>query len=952
MPAFRIDKLLVWVMALSFLMIQCQTNKNELSQETFRNPSTEYRPLAYWPWLNGYVDTSRMVYELKQMKDKGMRGALIWDVGALADPDRMIPAGPAFLGDESLKYIALAMNTGKKLGLDLGLVASSSWNAGGPWVDKAEASKQLLSTSQIVNGPSQARILIKIPQPGQGNAGPWSLITTVAFPQNENKEIDYPAGQIFSLNKYTADNKYIDWEVPAGKWEVISFFMGNTGQNLECPSPNSNGLIIDHLSKQATLNHFDTILTRLDQISTPANHLKFLELDSYEVWPAIDWTPDFQKEFKRRYGYDPLPFLPLIEGYSCKDSILSKRFRGDYAGLVSDLIIENHFSQSVKIAGAKGIQMVAEAGHGGSARVEPLKALGNCGIPAGEFWNRKQFWVVREAASAAHIYGEKVVASESLTGWQNWQQGPTDFKQLIDIAFCEGLNQVIFHTFTHNPEIAGKPGFAYHAGEHLNVNTTWWEMARPFMDYVSRCSYLLRQGNFVGDVCLYYGDQAPNLVPPNRIDPNIEPPCDDNHCLHCCQIKPVNPGKLPGTDYDYMNADIIARALSVKNGKLVLPSGQMYRMMLIPDREDISLPVLKKLDSLVFNGAILIGRKPQRATSLCGYPESDKEVQNIAEKMWGKCDGNTILSNNYGAGTVYWGKTVKQVLDELNIPPDVEVTGTDNSDCHIDYIHRATETEDIYFLSNSGLKTEKISCIFRVDRNKVPELWDAETGLIQRKLEYSIVKSGIRMDFVMDPLNSRFVIFRNKSTERNDPGLDYDLQYGFHHDQHKGEIPRPIDISYHWNVRFDPSMGAPELYQIDSLVSWTDLNNEGIKYYSGSATYEKDFSVTRDGLIKGIRAFAVFEDIQEMAHVFVNGKDCGIVWVPPYKVDITSYLRTGMNHISVQVVNTWNNRIVGDVRNPSQKQYTNTNIKYKFKAGNALLKSGMIGKSSVVFVKN
>ena len=175
----------------------------------------------------------------------------------------------------------------------------------------------------------------------------------------------------------------------------------------------------------------------------------------------------------------------------------------------------------------------------------------------GEFWLRQKNWVTKEAASAAHIYGKKLVAAESLTGWPNWQQGPTDFKQLFDIAFCAGLNQVVFHNFAHNPAIAGKPGFAYHAGEHINVNATWWPMARPFMDYLSRCSYMLRQGNFVGDVCLYYGDKAPNLVPARRIDPNIAPRYPDGTCLHCGAPKPIEPGRLAGYDYDYINSDII-----------------------------------------------------------------------------------------------------------------------------------------------------------------------------------------------------------------------------------------------------------------------------------------------------------------------------------------------------------------------------------------------------------
>lgn len=333
------------------------------------------------------------------------------------------------------------------------------------------------------------------------------------------------------------------------------------------------------------------------------------------------------------------------------------------------------------------------------------------------------------------------------------------------------------------------------------------------------------------------------------------------------------------------------------------------------------------------------------------YPACDEEVKSVADKMWGACDGRSILLNKYGKGTIYWGKTVKQVLDEQNIPPDMQVIGVDNSDMHIDYIHRKTETQDIYFVSNSKPAAEKVTCVFRVDKGKVPELWDAETGLIQREVEYSKVKNGISIDFVMNPLASRFVVFKSKSTGKNDSGLDYDLQFGFDQKQKAAEIHKLIDISKDWTLKFDTSMGGPASYQLDSLQSWSDIDNEGIKYYSGIASYEKDFYASKDALTKGTEAFVVFEDIQEMAHVFVNGQDCDIVWTPPYKADITKYLRAGSNHITVRVVNTWNNRIVGDLRNPDKKQYTRTNIKYKFKAESSLLKSGLIGKTQIFLIK-
>ena len=949
---YRMEKYKIIVAMLilgSLFLIQCSTNTpstGELEQG-FINPSTENRPLALWPWLNGYVDTTKLVYELEEMKGKGMRGALIWDIGALADPDKVIPEGPAFLGGQSLNYIFLALKTSKRLGLDLGMVASSSWNAGGEWVDESDASIELLSSSQVVVGRSKKRIEIKKPESELGEVYKYTLLSSIAIPYSTSKMIDLTSNQAILLDEFTSENKSIEWEVPEGKWEIISFFMSNTGQNLVVPSPNSNGLVIDHLSEKATQRHFDSLLTRLDPISTADNHLKFLMLDSYEVWPMKDWSPLLIQEFNARYGYNPVPFLPLLRGYSSSDSIYDERFRGDYSRLVSDMMIENHFGQSVAIADKNGFEMVTEAGHGGYPRVDPLKALGNSHIPMGEFWNRKRFWVTKEAASAAHIYGKELVAAESLTGWNHWQHGPADFKQLIDQAFCEGLNQVVFHTFDHNPEMAGKPGFVYHAGEHINVNVTWWEMARPFMDYIARSSYMLRQGRYVADACLYYGDQAPNLVPPKRIDPNITPIYNENQCLHCGKPKPVNAGEMTGYDYDYMNADIITTSMQVQNGRLVLSSGQSYRVMLLSDRTDISLEVLRSLEKLVSDGAVILGRRPERTTSLKNYPECDDEVKVIADKLWGEVDGQTIFSNNYGKGTVYWGKSLKEVLQELDVKPDFKVTSVDNDHQHIEYIHRQTETAEIYFVTNGSLTQEKVTCTFRVDKDLVPELWDAETGMIQRNVAYSKVENGISIDLVLDPIASRFVVFKDQSSGKNDAGLRTDLQFGF---SKNGERSNKIDLTKNWNVSFDTEMGGPESYQMEQLTSWSDINLDGVKYYSGTATYTREFSIEEALLSKDTEVYVAFEGIQEMARFFINGNDVGILWTPPYQANITQHLKPGTNQITVEVINTWNNRIVGDLRNPDKTPYTHTNAKSKFTKDGPLLPSGLTGKAALLFV--
>jgi hypothetical protein len=957
----KVKIFLIGLLAMS-IFYSCQNreeNNVTFLEEGFKNPQVENRPMALWTWLNGYVDTTQLVYELEQMKSKGMRGALIWDLGALMDSDKLIPAGPALLGDESLSYFSLAISTAKKLDLDLGWVASSSWNAGGEWVEEANAVKELLSSSQLVTGPSRQKVTIQKPISKRKTGRNYSLIATIAVPFSENKVIDYSEISPISLNEFTEDGMYITWEVPPGRWEILSYFMSNTGQPLVIPSPNSSGLIIDHLSKEATTVFFDSIFARLSPLTSQGHKLKFLMHDSYEVWESDDWSPRFLEQFKEAYGYDPVPYLPLIHSHSAKDGDLEKRFKNDYSKLVSDLMIKNHFAQSVEIAENHGIEMIIEAGHGGNVRVEPLKALGNSHIPMGEFWNRQRHWVTKEASSAAHIYGKKIVASESLTGWNHWQHGPTDFKQLIDIAFCEGLNQIVFHTFSHNPKIAGKPGFVYHAGEHINVNATWWEMVRPFMDYIARCSYMLRQGNYVADVLLYYGDEAPNLVPPRRLDPNYTPDMpgnfptyfyDESKCPHCGRPKPINPGKLSGYQYDFINEDVITTTLETKNGNLVLPHGQSYKILVLPDREDISLGVLKRLEKLIFNGAVVIGKKPERATSLKDYPANDLEVSAIADKIWGDCDGEKILSQRYGKGTVYWGKSVQEVLAELSIPPHLDVTGTDNHDLHIDFVHRKAENEDIFFVSNSSQNQEKISAVFRVDQDSKPEVWDAEIGLIQRDVNYTKVKNGIKLEMTLDPLASRFVIFKKYTTGINDDGLYYNLLEGLPVNLESGNIRQHIDLSTDWNICFDPNWGGPKSLILDKLVSWSDLEDKSASYYSGAGEYTREFSLDETVLSSDIEAIVSFEDVQEMAQVFVNGNDCGIVWVPPYAARITPHLKVGTNTITVKVINTWNNRIVGDLRSPDKIPFTRTNAKIKFTENSPLLASGLIGKVEIIFV--
>lgn len=960
-----------------------------LSEKEFANPPMEARPGALWPWLNGCVNKGQITKELEEMKAKGMRGAIIWDIGSLSDPEKIIPVGPAFLGKESLEAINHAIDEASHLGLELGLVASSSWNAGGAWIRPEDASKALLWSETHVDGPKSFNDLLPL---SQKTTNHYFDAVVIAVPYEKDK-ISADVTAVINLSKFLDKTGRLKWEVPKGEWNILRFVCNNTGQHLECPSPNSDGLVIDHLSKKAIEKHLTFMLNKLREGRRDFGSLKYFFFDSYEVWEGTDWTGDFIKEFVDRYGYDPIPYLPTLTGIVIGTREKTERFLHDYLKNVSDLIIKNHFRRANEILNKNGLKLIAEAGHGGSARVDVLKAMGAVDIPMGEFWNHERFWVTKEAASAAHIYGKKIVPSETLTGWQHWKDGPLGYKRLFDVALCAGLNQVTFHTFAHNPPEAGLPGFAYHAGEHFNVNSTWWNYSKPMLDYMSRCCYMLQQGQFVGDVCLYYGDQAPNLVPSRRIDPSIQPIYDSTQCLHCGRPRPVQVGSLGfGYDYDYVNEEVLLNRMRVENGLIVLPDGMSYRILVLPDKTEISLDVLRKIEELVKAGAIVVGRKPDRSNSLKDYPNCDRVIKEIAAKVWGPYDGDKIKENAYGKGKVIWNRSLREVLAEMQIGPDFTVENIQNKDQHIDYIHRRTNNEDYYFISNSSLNWEDASCKFRVDGNRTPMLWDPADGSISKRYEYEPMAGGIRLLLKMAPVSSLFVVFRKEEIQ-SEPitvkrALRKDVQGNHNSSAWKDveivssekqslsariwttgsyvfenarglkcsikadSIPPAISFDQPWKVTFSNGWGAPGSIIMKELISWTDSPNPGVKYFSGTAVYSNNFVIPENNTQKDYSFFLDLGKLKEVAEVFINGKSMGIIWKEPFRIDITDFVKPGNNAMEITVTNLWNNRIVGDLQPSNKKTYTRTNIKNRISANTPLIPSGLLGPVKIYYAIN
>jgi len=629
-----------------------------------------------------------------------------------------------------------------------------------------------------------------------GPAGSWS---SAGLPP---LVIDNP-GAIVDVTDRIDATGHLDWDIPAGEWVLLRFVCANTGLSLRLPSPKSGGLAIDHFRAEATKFHFQYLLDKLHEELGDFKDtvLKQMYVCSYEL-SGSTWTPDFLKQFQQRRGYDMTKYLPILAGCALKDHQAAQRFQYDYRKTLGDLLVDAFYKAGTELSNEHGLLLCAEAGGPGpplhQVPVDALKALGSLDIPRGEFWKEHNVWVVKETACAAHIYGKPQVDMEAFTSWRHWQDGPFELKPIADRAFCGGANHFTFHTSAHNPSANDRPGWVYHAGTHMNPSLAWWPKAKPWVDYLARCSYMLQQGLFVADVCYYYGDQGYNFVPPKHVDPSLG----------------------FGYDYDVANAEVILTRMSVKDGRVTLPDGMSYELLVLPEREDIDLEVLKKIEQMVKDGgATIVGPKPTRSNGLGAHAQRDAEVRKIAERLWGPCDGTMCKEHSYGNGTIIWGRSLGGILRERGIGPDFAADSAstwldrtagrlNNGDPPpIDFLHRRLPGADIYFVSNRSAGPQiLLDCFFRVT-GRVPQVWTPDTGQIH-DCRYGPAGDGqTSVQFHLPPHGSVFVVFQDRGNLAEPEGR-YEV------------MPEPRrTIAGPWEVRFPAGWGAPALRRFEKLVS-------------------------------------------------------------------------------------------------------------------------------------
>lgn len=736
-----------------------------------------------------------------------------------------------------------------------------------------------------------------------GGSAPDCRFLLDDVPAKEGEE-DTSLADIIDLTANVTQDGALMWEAPEGTWAILRIGHTPTTAHVATSSDNWKGHVLDYLSKDVFNSYFDEVIVPLMEKAGPlaGTVLTHFETDSWECG-GMNWSPGFAEDFKHYTGYEITKWLPVVAGKIVESREASNAFLADLRKTIAHCVSENHYKTFAERAAEYGIGTQPECSGPHAAPIDGITNYKHSDIMMSEFWipsphrpePPKRFFV-KQAASAAHIYGRQFVGAESFTSVKrpHWAEELWhDMKPHMDYEFCEGLNMIFFHTFTCSPPEMGVPGQEYFAGTHVNPQVTWWDLSDAFMDYISRTQHVVQKGKFVADVLYYYGDHVPNIA----------------------VYKGANQaGALPGYDYDVTNEEVLLQ-LSLVDGKLAVPSGLQYRVLVLPDHKVLSLAVLEKVNELLGQGATVLGPKPERLVSLVGGNAAQARFHKLATELWGETPAGAG-QNMIGKGRLVWGVSSRDFLQSDGIPFDFEAMDVERQSDY-EYIHYTVNGEDLYFVSNQTPESASVKLAFRVT-GKQPELWNPETGEITTAGAFTQQNGRTIIPMQFDPFGSYLVFFRDAIPA---------TQQGTAPSNH----PAPTSIGVvegPWQVAFDTAWGGPASIEFPALTDWTQHAYEGVKYYSGKAVYTNTFELKPES---GMRYWLQLNDVKDagIAAVKLNGKDVGITWTKPFRLEITDAVEAGKNNLEITVANTWLNRLIGDRGKDQKDRHTMTNIKIR-----------------------
>jgi hypothetical protein len=750
-------------------------------EDDFKNPPESARAMTFWHWMNGLVGKEGITADLESMKRAGLGGVLIYHIGGRT----RVQGDVEYMSGEWFDLMKFAAEEAKRIGLEFSFHNCPGWSSsGGPWITPELSMQQVVWTEiQVAGGRAFEG---RLPQP-KALHDFYRDIAVLALPATGTVR----RNQIVDVTPQMTSDGQLTWKAPPGKWVVLRFGHTSTGKKVHPTPAGGEGLECDKMNSAAVDLHFKSYAGRILENSRGlvGDTIKYVEIDSYEAGPQ-NWTQGFREIFQKQNGYDIIPWLPVLAGRTVASKTLSERFEWDLRETVGRAVERNYFGGFARnVHSYPGLKFASEP-YGTEEPFDTCAAARHGDLLLGEFWHGNtdtrgwRKWLSK-MTSTSTVLGKTVVGAEAFTGepWvTRWSEDPYALKPGGDYAFAEGINLFALHCTVHQPwKNAVPPGIIMQFwGTHFGRTQTWWEISRPWFDYLARCQYLLRQGRPVVDI-LKLGE--------------TDEPVPSGYKRNTC------------------SADAVLHDLQVKDGVLTLPHGQTYRVLVLADDTTMTPELAARVRDLINAGAHVLGPKPLASPSFVNFPECDKRVQEIAAELW---DGNKIRpADNIGA-----------FLAANGIMPDFA-----SSSGNMAWTHRRDGETDIYFLSNQLPGERVVECDFRVT-GKIPELWDAADGSHRVAAVYAIGKSTTTLSLKFDPAGSVFVIFRKPAESSATGGTNW-TQY-----KKVQEIPGS------WTATFDPAWGGPGKVKFPKLGDWTKRTEPGIRYYSGTAVYETTFDLT------------------------------------------------------------------------------------------------------------
>ena len=789
------------------------------------------------------------------------------------------------------------------------------------------------------------------------------------------------SSKVIDLQGNMDSNGQLKWDVPEGNWTIIRFGYTTTGV-VNGPATNAGrGLECDKMDTTALNLHFRSFPLKLIQNAGnfTGNTFKYIFIDSWEC-NYQNWTKNFPEEFERRNGYSLIPWIPVLIGETENNTEETEAFLHDFRKTIADLIEENYYKHFTELCHREGMDLHAEVIYGG-VHYPPLNILRSnsyMDVPMWEFWTNQDedgfvhYMPVQNISFdkpmyAAVVYDKPVVPSEAYTGYAHYSESPWDLKLYGDRAYCSGINRMVLHSYVHQPT-ERKPGMTLGPfASHFNRHNTWWEHVSEWFTYQSRVQYILQKGQPVADILYFIGDQLPEY--------------QKNNDLY----------NVPyGYNTQLCNMDILLNHSEVRNGMIWLENGLTYKILMLPDNDQMEYSTLQRIATLIQEGVTVVGPKPAGVLSYTDRNQNNTDLRKLADEVWGEIDGKNVTENNYGRGKVIWGNSLQEVLEGMNIQPDLKVLKSDT--VNLLFIHKQIETREVYFLVNQEDKTIQTECIFRVG-GMSPEIWNPQNGRILKPAVYNEEEEVIRIPVCFRPKESLFIVFTDEkpgehivavqqngtqifpvsgTQYKNDPlpEITSDGSAFSVISEQPGEFTMTSDLGEEYSlttpgnetveikdfsgtIGFDGSEGSPDPVEISNFRYWNTFDNPEIKYYSGKAKYTIPFTLPENFLTGNDPLELSIGGIKATGEVYLNGKKLGYAWMPGQRFNITEILVQGENRLEVTVANVYRNRLIGDLAQYGEIKslWTTSPVKDFLNKEMKLQDSGINGPVTVTRIK-